>query len=293
MRCVNPFVSRQGAFGCGQCLPCRHTRRKVWAHRILLESLDHGDNSFVTLTYSEENLPKDFSLYPEHLRDWLKRLRRRIYPAHVRFYGVGEYGSRTERPHYHVALFGWPACFGSSERLIGKECSCRACSVVRETWSFGHVLVGRLEKRSALYISRYVTKKMTRRDDPRLHGRHPEFARMSLKPGLGASAMHDVASVMMCHGIEDRYVDVPHMLAHGKVQLPLGRYLRRELRKMVGKDEKAPEGALQKVANQMQIVRSFAFDNDRSVRSVFREINEPFERNLAAREIRGVASETL
>lgn len=82
---------------------------------------------------------------------------------------------------------------------------------------------------------------MTKKDDPRLQGRYPEFCRMSLRPGIGADAMHDVASVLLQFNLVDLQGDVPSSLRHGSRLLPLGRYLRRKLRTMVGKDEKAPE----------------------------------------------------
>lgn len=252
----------------------------------MLESLDHADNSFVTLTYEKDRT----SLEPAHLRDWLKRLRKRIgqfpdqqgNPRRVRFYAVGEYGDLSGRPHYHSALFGWPACSGGRRSGVG-VCQCLACSVVRETWGFGHILCARLELKSAQYIAGYVIKKMTRRDDMRLHGRHPEFARMSLVPGIGATAMHDVASVLMQYPQRLRG-DVPNTLAWMKgKELPLGRYLTRKLRKYSGLHEKAPEAALQRQANQMQIVRAFAWANDRSVSSVFSELNEPYAALLEGR----------
>lgn len=81
---------------------------------------------------------------------------------------------------------------------------------------------------------------MTRTDDPRLEGRWPEFARMSRRPGIGQSAMHDIASTLMQFNLEKSESDVPVTLAHGTSQQPLGRYLRQNLRRMMGKDEKAP-----------------------------------------------------
>lgn len=81
---------------------------------------------------------------------------------------------------------------------------------------------------------------MTRFDDPRLGNRHPEFARMSLKPGIGAGVLENVASVITRYNLLTREGDVPVTLAHGGHQMPLGRYLRKKLRKHLGLDERSP-----------------------------------------------------
>ena len=47
---------------------------------------------------------------------------------------------------------------------------------------------------ASLFLHSLSVQKMTAKDDPRLSGRPPEFCRMSLKPGIGADAMWDVAS---------------------------------------------------------------------------------------------------
>lgn len=95
------------------------------------------------------------------------------------------------------------------------------------------------------YVAGYVTKKMTSKDDPRLEGRHPEFARMSTRKGLGFSAMHEVASELMKLGLDDTETDVPSALRHGSSIMPLGRYLRRELRSLVGDPKEAPNATIQ------------------------------------------------
>lgn len=278
MRCVQPYVTRLGAFGCGRCLPCRVQTRRTWAHRLELEASQHADKSFVTLTYAGDVT----DLNPDHAQKWLKRLRRAIAPIRLRYFLVGEYGDQTERPHYHAALFGWPSCSLQQGFQSPKGCQCHACSVVRSTWGFGHVMVGRLEPKSSAYIAAYCTKKMTHRLDTRLGGRHPEFARMSLNPGIGADAMWDVASAFMQY--HPTALDVPTGLQYTKTTIkPLGKYLRRELRKKVGRDKKAPPEALQKLTNQMQLLRSFAWQNDRSVSSVFEELFLPLENALAGR----------
>ena len=124
------------AYGCGQCLPCRINKKRVWTHRIMLESSLHTDNAFVTLTYSDENLPKDGSLVPRHVQLFLKKVRKEIEPARLRFFCVGEYGDRTQRPHYHVALFGYPPCSrGRTDHR--KEHCCENCDRIRRSWNLG------------------------------------------------------------------------------------------------------------------------------------------------------------
>lgn len=241
------------AFPCGRCMPCLFNRRRTWAHRIMLEAALREDNSFVTLTYDDEHLVRE-TLEPNHVKDWLKRLRSRISPLRVRYYLVGEYGDETGRPHYHAALFGFPTCrFEKTQYRNGLLRCCTQCELVRDTWGFGNVFLGTLEINSAQYVAGYVTKKMTRFDDPRLKvGQHPEFARMSLRPGIGGDFMHEVASTHMQFNLDKSQADVPSALRHGKRVLPLGRYLRKRLRKFVGKNEKISQEAFDQVQADMR-----------------------------------------
>lgn len=256
MKCSNPYTNNKGqAFGCGQCLPCRFNQRRVWAHRIMLEACLYTDNAFVTLTYDDEHLPEGNSLNPKHLQDWLKRFRKSIEPRHIRFFGVGEYGDQTQRPHYHVAIFNYPSCSFGQTRGQRNEC-CPSCSLVRDTWGKGKVFLGTLETDSAQYVAGYVTKKMTSKNDPRLNGRHPEFSRQSNRPGIGHDFMHEVASTLL--GLEQEQPDVPSVLQHGMRKLPLGRYLRRKLRTMVGRDEKTPEEITRQLSEELLPLRQAA-----------------------------------
>lgn len=217
----------------------------------MLEAAQHGDNCFATLTYDDEHLPEGGSLEPKHTQDWLKRLRKSVEPLKIRYYLVGEYGDETQRPHYHVALFNLPSCL-HGQTLAYRPTCCARCATVQSSWPYGKVYLGTLEADSAQYISGYVTKKMTRKDDDRLGGRYPEFCRMSLRPGIGADAMHEVASVLMEYQLDTSQADVPAALRHGPRQLPLGRYLRRKLRTMVGKDEKAPDEVIEQYQEELR-----------------------------------------
>lgn len=254
MLCRNPYIRGNNAYPCGRCYPCLKVRRRTVTHRIMLESLSHKDNCFITLTYDDKHLPKGGSLAPEEIRDWLKRFRKSVEPRRIRYFCVGEYGDETWRPHYHAAIFGYPKCVYGLSRYSRerKEC-CPHCDKVRDTWGRGNVYVGSLEAKSAQYIAGYVSKKMTRFDDPRLqewmratgNNLHPEFARMSLKPGLGADYMHEIASTLLEYDLDERLPDVPTSLQHGRKSLPLGRYLRGKLREYVGMEKNAPIDTLQ------------------------------------------------
>lgn len=261
MNCANPYVTATGqAYGCGACMPCRFNRRRIWATRIMVEAKQYSDNCFLTCTYNEENEPKDGSLDPREMQLFIKRLREvmdRTHSRKFRFFGVGEYGDKNGHPHFHYALFNFPTCLNKRTRYNkrGMQC-CSICELVAKTWGKGFVYLGEVENDSAGYICGYVTKKMTSSYDPRLNGRHPEFARMSLKPGIGAYAMFDVADTLLNYqNTLDTMSDVPNQLTVGRSNVPLGRYLRRKLREYVGRDGKIPQAEMDKLAEKMLPVR--------------------------------------
>jgi len=201
----------------------------------MLESESHLHNSFVTLTYDEENLPEDGSVVPVHTQKWLKRLRAEV--GSIRYFLVGEYGGRYKRPHYHAALFGFPHCPDKDAQLTKRGCFCPVCSVLRKTWPWGSCNSGELNQKSAQYIGGYIQKRMTKHEDERLGGHHPEFARMSLRPGLGAFAVPGIAEVLATRAGAQSIAttgDIPAVLRNENRMLPLGRYLRRKVREELG-----------------------------------------------------------
>lgn len=253
----------------------------------MLEAFKHDQNAFLTLTYDETNLPADGSLRPRDLQLFIKRLRKAVHPSLFRFFAVGEYGDQTHRPHYHAGLFGFPGCrHGRSRYSLGITNCCYWCDLVRETWGLGHIFIGNLEPDSAQYLAGYVTKKMTSKDDQRLNGRHPEYARMSLKPGIGADAMLDVAAALLTYGKDDA-ADVPLALAHGKKELPLGRYLRIKLREAIGRDGKITQAAMDEISAEMFLVRLTARSDkeDPSVLSHLMRSMDQKVRNFEARQL--------
>lgn len=183
---------------CGQCVGCRLERSRQWAVRILHEASLHESNSFITLTYDDNHLPADFSLNHKHFQDFIKRYRKRIYPDFLRFYMAGEYGEDYSRPHYHACIFGHRP---DDLVLHSKSESGQyiyTSVFLQSLWPHGYSSVGDLTFESAAYVARYIMKKITGPNSDRhyeivdpdtgeITDRKPEYARMSLKPGIGAA----------------------------------------------------------------------------------------------------------
>nr|QJB20014.1 MAG: replication initiator protein [Microvirus sp.] len=234
---------------------------------MLLESALHADSCFVTLTYDDTSLPYGSTLVPEHVRDWLKRIRKLYAPSKIRYFVAGEYGKLKERPHYHAALFGIDALTAGGND--GRQ------GIVQETWKMGYTYVGELNSKSAGYICKYLTKNAYQEKDGVAisarkfclkDGRYPEFVRMSLKPGIGRNAIKVVASTFDPFHLKylEENQDVPFTLRLGKRQYPLGRYLRSALRQELGYGKKASDEATQKFAIKMREMFQEAYDIQKS-----------------------------
>lgn len=265
MTCTNPYIVAIGlAFGCGRCFYCRRAKAKVWTHRIILESAEYEDNSFLTLTYNDESLPPNGSLDPDQLQRFFKRLRKAFEPDKIRFFAVGEYGDRTQRPHYHAALFNYPPC-NAPNRPRGAPCNCEPCTRIAAAWtergrSLGHISLGTLEPASAGYVAAYATKSMDK-DDSDIRtppGCIPPFSRQSNRPGIGAGVSDNIASVLLQHSFTNME-DLPTHLSHGTDRRPLGRYLRNRIRARIGiEKETATAYGYKKIETKMQHLRFIA-----------------------------------
>lgn len=179
---------------CNQCIGCRIDKSRDWATRIVHEAQMHEANSFVTLTFAPENLPDDGSVKVRDLQLFMKRLRKKI--GKVRFFGCGEYGDNSDRPHYHLILFGYDPPDRTIWRKTQSGHLVYRSAILEAVWPFGHVEIGNVTIESAGYVARYVTKKVTgaaaeahyRRVDPQtgeIYQLSPEFIVMSNKPGIG------------------------------------------------------------------------------------------------------------
>lgn len=209
MACYHPIPAYQGGVGeevrlwppigtathevpCGQCLGCRTDTAAEWARRAVHEASLWEHNSFLTLTYNDEHLPKSGDLEPEVLRGFIKRLRRhqdRKHPAllrdgrfGLRYLACGEYGDRTGRPHYHLLLFN---CGFADGYQVGKDL--RESPLLAKTWTLGVHRLGELTGASANYVAQYALKKQGGKTYADADGVvHPmPFMRSSLRPAIG------------------------------------------------------------------------------------------------------------
>lgn len=180
---------------CGQCIGCRMRRAADWQLRVMHEAAEHEDSCFVTLTYGNGQLPPNGSLSHRDFQLFMKRLRKWAGP--VRFYMCGEYGPLNLRPHYHACLFG--VAFRERREPLGKSASGALFydqEDLRKLWGLGRVSVQDLTSETAGYCARYIMKKVLGKGADEAYRRTtsagdvvdvvPEYAAMSLKPGIGA-----------------------------------------------------------------------------------------------------------
>lgn len=96
---------------CGKCSKCLKRRIQDWTFRLKQEKHYSKSCKFITLTYSDEHIPTENGYYTLKKADvqlFMKRLRK-LQAKHtkdkIRYYFVGEYGTKTQRPHYHAIMF--------------------------------------------------------------------------------------------------------------------------------------------------------------------------------------------
>lgn len=169
---------------CGQCVGCRLSRSKQWAVRCMHEASLYDQNCFITLTYNDDNLPRDKSLKLSHFQNFMKRLRKSAGSG-VRFYHCGEYGPKHGRPHYHAILFNFD--FFDKRYLFSPEGEkiYRSAELER-LWPYGYSTVGDVTYQSAAYVARYIMKKVVGKGaEAYYEGRKPEYTTMSRRPGIG------------------------------------------------------------------------------------------------------------
>jgi len=188
-RCITPFqvrdkISNQWmALPCGKCPGCMKRRTSGWSFRLVKEGERAETALFVTLTYDTKYVPLTkngfMTLNKRDIQTYMKRLRK-LSDKKLKYYVCGEYGSKRNRPHYHMIIFNADA------------------EKVEHAWSqykagfgyvpYGTIYIGQVNEASIGYTLKYMQKPgkipMHRNDD-----RVKEFSLMS--KGLGANYITD------------------------------------------------------------------------------------------------------
>lgn len=186
------------ALPCGKCVECINRRISGWSFRLRKEGERSSSSFFITLTYDTKHVPitqKGYmTLDRKDPTKWLKRLRKHIWKqgkqTKIKYYLCGEYGTETDRPHYHAIIFNVDledlidinlariARDNHETMLDGKyqfECP---------TWGLGVITIGQTTEASIGYTLKYMCKD-PKKPIPRHQNddRIPIFSNMS--KGLG------------------------------------------------------------------------------------------------------------
>lgn len=214
MQCLHP--GRYGA--CGKCRACRINAQRDKKVRICNEAQYWKDKCFLTLTYDPARYD-DSNLIKKDLQDFLKRLRRYLEPARIKYFACGEYGeSERHHAHYHLILFGLDMhdkrVFSEHHYNPSKDIWYVKCVA----WDKGFCSVGPFNEARANYVAKYVVDKLNGpKAEEWYRGRTPEFCLTSR--GLGLTWLNEHAPLLKEEGF----------IRQGKKRVPLPRYYQEKL----------------------------------------------------------------
>ncbi|MGE0175408.1 MAG: hypothetical protein AB7T49_21675, partial [Oligoflexales bacterium] len=246
---------------CGKCIKCRLEYARSAAIRCVHEAKIHLDNSFVTLTYSDEHLESPKLIYA-HIQKFIKDLRDHIFrdytkrvfgkdhwknltseqkKFHLKTYkGIydatrisvfvtGEYGDDKKRPHWHLLIFNWSPSDRKYLRQNDRGDKIYTSHTLDTLWGRNDPEkkpneIGDVNFHSAGYCARYAAKKLAHGQDQQ-HEYHP-IHRRSSKHAIGKRFLEKYWKDIFTHG------ECIIMDETGKIhRCPIPRYYERWLEK--------------------------------------------------------------
>jgi len=236
---------------CGKCVPCVQRRASMWAFRLLQQEKVSKTSAFITYTYDNYHLPISDNGYPTlDTRDYqlyMKRQRKKIAKEYgkdywkenaIKYYMVGEYGGRTERPHYHAIMFNLPKNYIINDHKI------------EEIWQNGMVQVDQVTPASIRYVTGYLHKQLYWSNYGENDDRKREFSRISKGIGLNYLTESRIKSMKTKMN--------PYLTIEDGLKLPMPRYYKdkvfnEEEKRIISKkgkfylEEKEPLSTLDKI----------------------------------------------
>lgn len=186
---------------CGTCYHCLKNKRSYWVFRLLTELEQYKQNTFVTLTLTDENLLAFKGDYKRPLKLYLDRLRKAL-GFRPRYWFISELGDEVHysgRLHYHGIIFDT-----DKDKL--------SYALQRSKWSYGFSYFGYVQYKTAYYLTKYLTKQQPKED-------YKPFILCS--NGIGASYITEDNFVKLLNNFEPRsFIEF-----HGK-KFPLSPYYR-------------------------------------------------------------------
>jgi hypothetical protein len=172
-------------------MPCRIARVAQWKLRLLHELNSWEKSSYVTLTYSEENLPAGGSLQKSDVQKFFKRLRKSLGKSKIKYFYCGEYGDESMRPHYHMIIFGyWPDNAYVWRR--SKSILYYRSNELEKLWTLGNSEFGIVNDKDISYVAGYIEKKVFGRGQEEAYGdKLPPFQNQSRGLGLDFALEHE------------------------------------------------------------------------------------------------------
>ncbi len=168
---------------CGKCTQCRLDHSRERTIRCINEASMYENNSFVTLTISDENMPKDKSLDYEMFKTFMKKLRWHESQKgnKLKYFVCGEYGGELKnkdntwiwdrstyqdhkkpkypRAHFHALIFNYWPDDADILYMNHMQQEVYTSKKLQKIWGNGHVSFGEVTTMSCGYVARYVMKK--------------------------------------------------------------------------------------------------------------------------------------
>lgn len=138
---------------CGKCIECLKEKRLEMIKRLKDELKIRKNGYFITLTYDEKH-KRD--LNKRDIQLFLKRLRKN---QKIRYFYVGELGETTERPHYHMIIFGdLPEDLKEEKNPTKNGHKQYNSKSIQKIWKNGLIRINKLEIPIIAYITKYMMK---------------------------------------------------------------------------------------------------------------------------------------
>lgn len=217
--CVNPYIAKRKdgtpvVVPCGHCLDCRKQYQTEWIFRLSQEAKRSVCPCFITLTYNNDHLPTMVDEITGEIksvvskRDWqlfAKRLRKigGVHLEGMRYFAIGEYGSKYNRSHMHAIIIA-PGITSASQ--LDKY--------VKKAWTDGFSRTQFATYNQFHYVCKYLNK-----IDEREH-LVPPFRLYSRSIGLN----------FLTQKMVDYYLSTfDHTCISGTARIGLPRYYKRKL----------------------------------------------------------------